>query len=142
MRRTKRVRVKSSGGFLLACGCVTIATACGGAAPPPPAPAAHAPKPADPNRRLDHDECVSLGQRMADACQARPNERSARVDGWCSEILSGVSSGAWVTGECLAHIRYMDAACISQRDQRARDDGLRLGRGPVDGGALGGQCPT
>jgi hypothetical protein len=110
MRRTKRVRVRSSGGLLLAC--VTTAAACGGAAPPPPAPVARASSPADPNRRLDHEECVSLGQRMADACQTRPNERSARVDGWCNEILSGVSSGDWVTSECLAHIRYMDAACI------------------------------
>jgi hypothetical protein len=77
-------------------------------APPPAPPASRA---ADADRPLDEGECRSLGQRLADACQTRPNERSARVDGWCSDVLRGVGDGSWVR-DCLKHVRYMDALCL------------------------------
>jgi hypothetical protein len=91
--------------------------ACGGRAAegPPAAPASGvtAPQPAsNSGRALDESECRSLGRWLADACQNRPNERSARVDGWCSDILGGVESGAWVTGDCMKHIRYIDSTCF------------------------------
>jgi hypothetical protein len=63
-------------------------------------------------RSLDENECRSLAQWLADACQNRPNERSARVDGWCSDILGKLESGAWVTGDCEKHIKYMDSVCF------------------------------
>jgi hypothetical protein len=90
------------------------ALACGSSPPvvsttPPRAPASRA---ADANRRLDGDECRSLGQFLSTACQTRPNERSARVEGWCSEIIRGVGDGSWVTGDCLKHVSYMDSECL------------------------------
>jgi hypothetical protein len=90
------------------------ALSCGGSTPPPSAPSpSHTAKPAadDPNRPLDENECQSLGQRLSEACQGRPNERSARVDGWCSDLVRGVDGGSWMH-DCLKHIRYMDSACL------------------------------
>lgn len=49
---------------------------------------------------------------MADACANRPNERSAHVDGWCSDVLRGVTDGTWVPGDCMKNIKYMDAVCF------------------------------
>jgi hypothetical protein len=105
--------------------------ACGGA------PATEAPPAAgvtakqasnNPARLLDATECKSLGQWMADACQARPNERSARVDGWCSDVLRGVETGSWVTGDCVKHITYIDSTCYrsttSVHDLMACDDAV------------------
>ncbi len=91
------------------------AGACGGTTPAPSTPPAATPPPrpsTDGNRPLTKDECGSLAQLLANACQTRPNERSARVEGWCSEILRGVDDGSWVTHECLTHIKYMDAECL------------------------------
>jgi hypothetical protein len=65
----------------------------------------------DANRALTSDECASLGEWLAQACQTRPNERSARVDGWCTEILMGVDRGSWQR-DCRKHIRFMDSACF------------------------------
>jgi hypothetical protein len=90
------------------------AVACGGATPAASTPPAMPPtsRASDPNRHLDGDECRSLGRVLAEACQARPNERSARVEGWCSEILRGIEDGSWVTRDCLKHITYMDSECL------------------------------
>jgi hypothetical protein len=93
------------------------AAACGGAA-------AQAPEPSisgrsgvtsaqgGAGRALDQADCQSLAQWLADACQNRPNSRSARVDGWCSDIQQGVESGSWVTGECMKHVKYIDSVCF------------------------------
>lgn len=48
---------------------------------------------------------------MSDACENRPNERSARVDGWCSDIVRGVADSSWVSGDCVKNVKYMDATC-------------------------------
>lgn len=102
---------------LLAIALAAGASACGGSTPAPstPSPAAPAiaePPSSDPNRALSEGECQALGQRLAEACQARPNERSARVDGWCSDLVRGVENGSWVPHDCLKHIRYMDSECL------------------------------
>jgi hypothetical protein len=89
--------------------------ACGGekATEPPPATGVTAAQPKDgPGRLLTESECQSLGHWMADACQSRPNERSARVDGWCSDVLRGVETGAWTTRDCAKHITYIDSTCF------------------------------
>ena len=108
--------------------------ACAGRAAPAQEPAAStagvtAPQPSsDPGRALDEKECRSLGRWLADACENRPNERSARVDGWCSDILRGVESGAWVTGNCMKHIKYIDSTCFRSttgvHDLMACDEGV------------------
>jgi len=116
--RSKSSWVKSTAILFLAY--ATGATACGGSTPAPsaPSPAASASTGTsdNPNRALSESECRSLGAWLADACQNRPNERSARVDGWCSEIVNGVENGSWVPRDCLKHIRYMDSECL--RDAR------------------------
>lgn len=89
--------------------------ACGGekAAEPPPATGVTAVQPKNnPARLLTESECQSLGAWMADACQTRPNERSARVEGWCSDVLRGVENGSWVSGDCAKHITYIDSTCF------------------------------
>jgi hypothetical protein len=82
----------------------------------------------NPGRPLDAAECTSLGRWLADACQSRPNERSARVDGWCADVLRGVESGAWVTGDCVKHIKYIDSVCFRSttgvHDMMACDDAV------------------
>lgn len=97
------------------------AAACAGSAPPAVSPSPSDPQPRgvaasqgsdDPARALTKRECDSLGQWLADACTNRPNERSARVDGWCSDVLRGVSDGSWAARECLKNIKYMDAVCF------------------------------
>ena len=89
---------------------------CGGSTPPPSAPtpgaSASSASGANPNRALSATECQSLGQMLAEACQTRPNERSARVEGWCTDLLRGVEDGSWFTGDCRKHIKYMDAECL------------------------------
>jgi hypothetical protein len=93
------------------------AVACGGSTPPAqstPPPSAEPPAPSasnDANRPLTKDECQSLGEWVAQACQTRPNERSARVDGWCTEVTLGVDKGSWQR-DCRKHIRFMDSACF------------------------------
>jgi hypothetical protein len=90
------------------------AAACAGS-PPPPAQATGvaASQPSDnPNRALTKTECESLGRWLADACANRPNERSARVDGWCSDVMRTVEDGSWVPRECLKSIKYMDSVCF------------------------------
>ena len=95
--------------------------ACAGGTPPSAAPSSSDSRAAgvaasqpsnDPARALTKGECESLGRWLADACATRPNERSARVDGWCSDVLRGVSDGSWVRGECLKNIKYMDSVCF------------------------------
>ncbi len=93
--------------------------ACAGETPPAasqtpasPSPAARPSSADDPTRALTKAECQSLGQWMADACASRPNERSARVEGWCSDILRGVGDGTWVSGDCMKNIKYIDSVCF------------------------------
>jgi hypothetical protein len=92
--------------------------ACGGGAPPANAPSGGvmasqpASKPDDPQRPLSRAECQSLGEWMADECASRPNERSAHVEGWCTDIQRGVADGTWVAGDCTKNIRYMDSVCM------------------------------
>jgi hypothetical protein len=97
---------------------VVSATACASSTPPAVSPdsrlggIAASQSSSDPGRPLTKSECDFLGQSLADACAKRPNERSARVDGWCSDVLHGVADGSWVRGECLKHIKYMDSVCF------------------------------
>jgi hypothetical protein len=93
-------------------------TACGSSVPKADSPSnptgvtAAQPSSDNPARALSENECRSLGQWLSDSCENRPNERSARVDGWCSDIVRSVSSGAWVTDDCVKHIKYMDSVCF------------------------------
>jgi hypothetical protein len=67
----------------------------------------------DPNRRLTKTECVDLGHSVVQACHDRGNDRSAEVDGWCSDMVQrNTDSDAWVTQECVPHFRYMDSYCF------------------------------
>jgi hypothetical protein len=87
--------------------------ACGGGTPPPPSsPAAPTPSSDDPMRGLTKAECQSLGEWMAEACRTKPNERSERIEGWCSEIIRGVGDGTWISGDCMKGIKYMDSVCF------------------------------
>jgi hypothetical protein len=97
--------------FLLAACTVSASLACGGSTPPPAA----APTPShanDANRALSESECKSLGDYVKDVCENRGNERSERVNGWCSDLVRGVDNGTWVDSDCLKHIKYMDGACL------------------------------
>ncbi|HEY1694566.1 MAG TPA: hypothetical protein VGG39_20490 [Polyangiaceae bacterium] len=62
-------------------------------------------------RALTHEECLSLGQSISDACNGT-NTRSAQFEGWCSDVITGIGTGSWVT-DCEKHIKYMDAVCIT-----------------------------
>jgi hypothetical protein len=62
-------------------------------------------------RKLSHDECLSLGTTIADACRDT-NTRSAQIEGWCSDIVAGVGTGSWIA-DCEKHVKYMDAMCIT-----------------------------
>jgi hypothetical protein len=48
---------------------------------------------------------------MSDACESRPNDRSAKVDGWCSDVIRGVNDGSWVDG-CEKRVTYIDSMCL------------------------------
>jgi hypothetical protein len=90
--------------------------ACASGTPPPSSPnstgVAAKQGSNDPGRALTQSECDSLGQWLDQSCQNRPNERSARVDGWCSDITAGVAAGTWVTNDCLKNVKYMDSVCF------------------------------
>jgi|CZKU01.1.fsa_nt_gi hypothetical protein len=102
--------------LLLASAFASMPACAGGGVPaePPATPSGvTAAQPANnAGRPLDLTECKSLGQWLADACENRPNERSARVEGWCSDVLRGVESGAWITADCVPHIKYIDSTCF------------------------------
>jgi len=67
----------------------------------------------DANRRLSSAECASLGQSIIDACTGRGNDRSAELDGWCSDMVRRNSEGgSWVADDCVPHFRYMDSFCF------------------------------
>ena len=66
----------------------------------------------DGARALTSEECTSLGQWLVDACEGRPNERSAQVDGWCSNVVRNIHNESWTTGDCVKHIKYMDEVCF------------------------------
>jgi hypothetical protein len=90
--------------------------ACAGSAPPPASDARSGVTASqasnDPGRPLSTDECESLGRWLADACSNRPNERSARVDGWCNDVVRGVADGTWARNDCVKSIKYMDSVCF------------------------------
>ena len=99
--------------LLLAC------AACGGS----PAPKAQAPQetgataqqpPDKANRPLTHEECKQLGQSIIDTCHGT-NTRSDVVEGWCSDVITGVDSGNWLS-DCEKHIKYVDAVCFAGTD--------------------------
>jgi hypothetical protein len=96
--------------------CAGVASgACGGETPPPTSPSTGvAAKQAsdDANRALTKSECDSLGQWLAESCSNRPNERSARVDGWCTDIMRQVADGTWVPSDCVKNVKYMDSVCF------------------------------
>jgi hypothetical protein len=83
----------------------------------------------DPARALSLSECTSLGQSLAEACDGRPNERSARIDGWCSDIVHGVADNTWASHDCVKNIKYMDATCFrgatNVHSMMACDDGVQ-----------------
>jgi hypothetical protein len=101
------------------------AAACGGSSPPPaasPSSASESTKESssgttaaqgqdDPARKLTHEECLSLGESISQACHGT-NTRSAELEGWCSDVIGGIDSGRWVS-DCEKHVRYMDAVCIT-----------------------------
>jgi len=66
----------------------------------------------DPARALTPDECQSLGEWIAQACQNHENARSAQIDGWCSDMTRGVDGGSWQSGDCAKHVKYMDMVCF------------------------------
>ncbi|HEY3822869.1 MAG TPA: hypothetical protein VGL81_37145 [Polyangiaceae bacterium] len=73
------------------------------------------------NRPLTHEECEQLGQSITDTCHSN-NTRIATIEGWCSDVIAGVSSGTWVS-DCEKHIKYVDAVCFSSTDNvRAMKD--------------------
>jgi hypothetical protein len=97
--------------------CISSQTGACGATPPPPAEppsttSSHG-SPDDPGRPLTKSECESLAQTIVEACNGRGNERSAGMDGWCSDMVSrNAGDGTWVDGDCLKHVKYMDYFCF------------------------------
>jgi hypothetical protein len=65
-------------------------------------------------RALTHEECQQLGQSIVDTCHGT-NTRIATIEGWCSDVITGVSVGSWVS-ECEKHIKYVDAVCFASTD--------------------------
>ena len=101
---------------------VAAATACAGTEPPsttPSNPTSQASRGGstsaqaadDPARPLTASECESLGQSLSDACNGRADARTATVDGWCSDLVSGVGDGSWAS-DCVKHMKYMDSVCF------------------------------
>jgi hypothetical protein len=96
-----------------------LSSALGACASQPP-PAASAPSEApiahgdSSTRALTQSECESLGQWIVAACHERVNmDRSEQAEGWCGEVARGTSEGGtWVSGQCMKHIKYMDAVCF------------------------------
>jgi hypothetical protein len=66
----------------------------------------------DAARSLTKAECESLGEWLVQSCHDRPNSRSAQIDGWCSDTVRSVGESAWVTDDCMQHIKYMDSVCL------------------------------
>jgi len=98
--------------------------ACGGSAAPPvakaPAPAQPAAgatmaQPADDTKRpMTASECDTLGQWIAEGCHGG-GSRSARVEGWCSDVVARVTSGSW-TDACVQHVHRVDTVCFLGSD--------------------------
>jgi len=66
------------------------------------------------NRPLTEAECQQLGQSIIDTCHGT-NTRIATIEGWCSDVINGVSAGTWVS-DCEKHIKYVDAVCFASTD--------------------------
>jgi hypothetical protein len=66
----------------------------------------------DAARPLTKAECDSLGEWLVDVCNNRPNSRSAQIDGWCSDAVRTVGDGTWASGDCAAHVKYVDYVCF------------------------------
>ena len=98
---------------------VVAGAACGGSTPSAKDPSGGAAeKPAETgnsgDRPLTHDECQQLGESIIDTCH-NTHTRMATIEGWCGDVIAGVSSGAWVA-DCEKHIRYSDSMCFSSAD--------------------------
>ncbi len=65
----------------------------------------------DAARALTEEECKELGQSIEDNCHGQ-NTRSAELQGWCSDKITGIGSGSWLA-DCTKHVKYMDAVCIT-----------------------------
>lgn len=66
------------------------------------------------NRALTKEECQQLGQSIIDTCHGT-NTRIATIEGWCSDVVTGVGAGTWVD-DCQKHIKYVDAVCFASTD--------------------------
>ncbi|MBV9948565.1 MAG: hypothetical protein JOZ69_17075 [Myxococcales bacterium] len=108
---------ESIGAFLLL---ALFSVHCGGggsgqqAARPAESPSpTSAQRPDDPNRALSRPECESLAGVIVDACNNRGNDRSAELDGWCSDMVRrNAEGGTWVEDDCAKHVKYMDYFCF------------------------------
>jgi hypothetical protein len=68
----------------------------------------------NPNRAMNQSECEQLGEYISGVCH-ETHTRQARIDGWCSDIVSKISGGAWAS-ECTAKLKYMDSVCFRSTD--------------------------
>ena len=68
----------------------------------------------NPNRALTKDECDELGAWISEVCHSN-HSRQARIESWCSDVVSRTSAGSW-TGECLKSHKYMDFMCFRSSD--------------------------
>jgi hypothetical protein len=98
---------------------VMTVAACGSSSPPKakgPTEGTTAEQAADhkATRPLSHEECDQLGQSIIDTCHGT-NTRIATIEGWCSDVINGVSAGTWVS-DCEKHIKYVDAVCFASTD--------------------------
>jgi hypothetical protein len=98
---------------------VMTVAACGSSSPPKakgPTEGATAEQAADKRatRALTHEECEQLSQSIIDTCHGT-NTRIATIEGWCSDVIHGVSAGTWVS-DCEQHIKYVDAVCFASTD--------------------------
>ena len=107
---------------MLSCLLVAAVTACAGAEQSPKA--ASSPNDSDiagatsrqavddPGRPLSATECESLAQAITETCATRLDSRSVLTEGWCSDLSTAIGDGSWVSGDCMKHVRYVDAVCF------------------------------
>ena len=89
-------------------------TASPASSPSDPSGAANTQGSDNPNRALSGDECDELGQYIAGICHEN-HSRQARIEGWCSDIVSRQAAGTW-KGECEKNVKYMDSVCFRSAD--------------------------
>jgi hypothetical protein len=103
---------------------VAAATACGGSGASAPsktaadsnqgetsAGAAAAQGGDDSNRLLNSSECDELAGWIVQVCH-EDTQRSATIEGWCSNMTAKANDGSFQSADCAKHIKVIDNMCF------------------------------